>query len=103
MRSAARVFLVLAVVVLLLPSAAGANERAMTVPLSNGDTYYVYLHGGEFPTGHGAELWQETNGLLDCGVPEGVFGHVEPMGETGLQVKPGSCNGTPYQPDTRLL
>lgn len=89
----------------LVPSIATANGRATAVDLPSGERYYVYAHGGEFPTGHAIEIWQESNGLLACGIGEGVpVGHATGPGEksSGLQVAATTCDGRSYAPDTRI-
>lgn len=104
-RIAALLILAIAVVPLLIPAAATAEDRATPVDTPQG-RYYVYAKGGEFPTGHGVEIWQETNGLTACGVLSGLpVGHVLPPDSTssGLQVKATTCNGKSYKADTRIF
>lgn len=95
---------VLALPALLVPLPAQAFERAMAIDGPNGERYYTYAHGGEFPTGHALEVWKESNGLLKCSVPAGPpIGHATtPSGQSGLQVKTTVCGGKTYPPDTRV-
>ncbi|MBI4728563.1 MAG: hypothetical protein HY775_03565 [Acidobacteria bacterium] len=85
------VVVALALVALMLVGPIGvANDdgenRALTV-----GTYYVYFHGGTFPTGHGINIYKETNGLgknAPCSVSEGVpvWHNLAPaLGKSGLQ------------------
>lgn len=91
---------------LAAPIGAHANERAYPYDGPDGERYYLYAHGGAFPTGHGLQLWRETNGLVGkCSIPEGLpVGHASSgEGQSGLQVTAGKCNNVPYPADTRIL
>lgn len=95
-----------AVAMLFGGTPAQANERAQAVESPDGETYYVYAHGGEFPTGHAVEIWQETNDApATCAsVPAGPpIGHATtPEGASGLQVSEVTCGDVTYQPDLKV-
>lgn len=89
---------------LAVPGGAQASGRAYAFDGPDGGRYYVYAHGGEFPTGHALEIWQESNGLAKCSIPAGLpVGHATTgEGQSGLQVAPVKCNNVNYPADTRV-
>lgn len=91
-----------ALVAAALTPTATASEYAAAFDTPAG-VFYLYTHGGAFPDGHGASVWQESNGVVGCG-PEAaipVWHNTVPMGEKGLQTAAGQCGAAAA--DTSLL